>query len=208
MTISMGLTQNSYKIGLTTAFQVSLLLAVMVGCVSDQQKRSAVRAVNEVFRVEYEAHVAREGTKFFAVAPVRALELMRRTLVDLDMVVTGEDADLGYLQVAAPAPKPLTEEDWKLAVETDGPIFRETVVREAGLAGYLADFEPEGLDVVIDATVVPKNDGSSISLTMRFRETAPPQTDFPRREYPPPTAIAIGTRKIWARFRELLNGDT
>jgi hypothetical protein len=39
---------------------------------------------------------------------------------------------------------------------------------------------------------------------MRMRETAPPPSGMPRREYPPPSAVRMGLDKIWREVdREL-----
>jgi hypothetical protein len=55
-----------------------------------------------------------------------------------------------------------------------------------------------------DATALRAGAGSEISLTMRMRETAPPASGMPRREYPPPAAGRRGLDKIWQEIdREL-----
>jgi hypothetical protein len=66
------------------------------------------------------------------------------------------------------------------------------------------NFEPEGLDTVITATIIDARGGSEVSLTMRMREVAPPKSGLPRREYPPPSALQTGLEKIWGALeREL-----
>mgnify|MGYP003467312392 CR=1 FL=1 len=73
-----------------------------------------------------------------------------------------------------------------------------------GLAGWLLKFEPEGLEIVITATVVPAAGGSEISLTARMHQVKPPPSGMPRREYAPPTGVRMALDKIWGQVeREL-----
>ena len=73
-----------------------------------------------------------------------------------------------------------------------------------GLAGWLLKFEPEGLEIVITATVVPAAGGSEISLTARMHQVKPPPSGMPRREYAPPTGVRMALDKIWARIESEL----
>jgi hypothetical protein len=68
----------------------------------------------------------------------------------------------------------------------------------------LFNFEPQGLDAVVTVTIIEARAGSDVSITIRLRETAPPKSGLPRREYPPPTATQLGLDKLWAAIdREL-----
>jgi hypothetical protein len=62
---------------------------------------------------------------------------------------------------------------------------------------HFFNFEATGLETVISGTVVQGRSGTEISFTARMRETAPPQSGFPRREYLPPTAVRMGLDKMW-----------
>jgi hypothetical protein len=106
--------------------------------------------------------------------------------------------DLGYANFFAPAPKPLDAKEWGQAAEADLPQMRRIATEHVGIAGEFLAFEPEGLEVVINATVIPNPGGSEVSLTARMREYAPPKSGRPRREYLPPTAVRMGLDKIWA----------
>jgi hypothetical protein len=121
------------------------------------------------------------------------------------MTVTDEDRALGYLSVRGPAPRPLDLQEWRAAEAADLPKAREIVRKHLGLVlSSLFTFEPEGLDIVMNVTVIDARPGSEISLTMRMRETAPPKSDLPRREYPPPTAVRMGLEKIWRELGQTL----
>jgi hypothetical protein len=68
-------------------------------------------------------------------------------------------------------------------------------------------FEPEGLEVLINATFVEVTGGTEVSLTVRLREIASPRSGWPRREYVGPTVTAVGLEKIFDAFeRELRAG--
>ena len=84
------------------------------------------------------------------------------------------------------------------------PRARELLRRHVGVLAEFFNFEPDGLDTVITATIIEARGGSEVSLTMRLREVAPPKSGLPRREYPPPSALQYGLEKIWSALeREL-----
>jgi hypothetical protein len=183
------------------------LCAWLAGCATDTQKRSAITEVNEVFRAEYERVLGEKGTRTYPVRQQEAFTALRNALNRLGMRVADSSPEIGYLNVYAPAPTPLDANEWRSAAEADLPKMREIAVKHVGLVGHLLRFEPEGLDIVINATALRAGSGSEISLTMRMRETAPPVSGMPRREYPPPTAVRTGLDKIWREIeRELRSG--
>jgi len=184
-----------------------VLLALAAGCVSDERKIAAIQDVNEVFRADYERILAEDGTHTYNVPREQAFEAARVAFGRLGMRVADQSPDLGYLSVFAPAPQPLTRDEWHQAAQVDLPKMHEILYRRLWLLAYLVPFEPEGLDVVVNATALEVRGGTAISLTMRMREVAPPKTGYPRREYAPPTAVRIGLRKIWTAIeRELPEG--
>jgi len=185
-----------------------VLFALVAGCVSEPQKIHAIQTVNEVLRTDYERILAEDGTHTYKVARDQAFDAMRIAFGRLGMLVADQSPDLGYISVYAPAPRPLTEDEWRQAGSVDLPRVRKIVVDQVGPLGYLFTFEPQGLDIVITATAIQVRGGTAISLTMRMREVAPPQTGYPRREYAPPTAVRTGLHKIWTAIeRELPPGS-
>ncbi len=139
----------------------------------------------------------------------QAFGALQRALRRLGMRVADQAPELGYLNVHAPAPNPLDADEWRVAAEADLPRMREIAARHVGLVSWLVRFEPEGLDIVINATALGSGASTEISLTMRMRETSPPQSGIPRREYPPPTAVRMGLDKIWGEVdRQLRLGPS
>jgi hypothetical protein len=185
-----------------------VLLALAAGCVSDPQKIAAIQDVNEALRVDYERILAEDGTHTYNVPRDQAFDAMRVAFGRLGMLVADQSPDLGYLSVYAPAPRPITEDEWRQAANADLPEVRAIVVKRVGWIGNFFQFEPQGLDIVITATAIQVRGGTSISLTMRMREVAPPKTGYPRREYAPPTGVRMGLHTIWnAIERELPPGS-
>jgi hypothetical protein len=174
--------------------------ALACGCAGQQQIRDATQDVNVVFRTEYEAILAKSGTRVFSVAPAEAYDAVRVAMARLGMTVEAQDPVLGFVNVYAPAPRPLTLGEWREAADADLPRLREVARRHVGLMADFIRFEPEGLQIVINATVLRVAAGSEISLTMRMREVAPPKSGMPRREYAPPTAVQVGLDKIWVEL--------
>lgn len=186
------------------ALLTAVLCIGMAGCITDTQKRDAINEVNQSFRVEYEGILAEKGSRMYQTTPALALNAMRAALGRLGLRVADQAPEIGYLNVVGPAPAPLNLEEWALVNQRDLPKLREIASRHVGLMGNFVRFEPEGLEVLINATALAAPGGTEVSLTARMRETAPPQSGMPRREYLPPSAVRMGLDKIWSEFeREL-----
>lgn len=173
----------------------------LAGCaVSEPEKIGAINAVNAGFRAEYERILADVGTRRVALPRRDALLAMRVALAGLGLNTEAQDVDLGLLVSAGPAPRPLTEAEWAETSALDTPLLRRLIEPHVGVAAGFVRFEPQGLDVLISATVIGQGSGSEIALTVRLRETAPPRSGWPRREYIAPNLLRAGLAKIWAAY--------
>lgn len=182
------------------------LLAALLGhgCATDENVRCAINDINKEFKEQYERILVEKGTRAFNVKPSDAFLGARAALSSLGMRLEAQDADLGLLTVAAPAPTPLNQAEWKKVADTDLATMQRLAARCIGLPAYLITFEPEGLEIVITATVLQAFGGSEISLTARMRQVKPPPSGMPRREYAPPTGVHMALDKMWLRIeREL-----
>ena len=181
--------------------------ALAQGCATDEQKRDAINDVNAEFRVQYERILADRGTRVYRTSLDDAFPALRIALARVGMRVQDQSPGIGYLSVVGQAPAPLTATEWKLAADQDLPKLREIAAKHVGLLSQFVAFEPEGLEVIINATALEVRNGLEISLTARMREVAPPKSGMPRREYLPPSAVRMGLDKIWTEFeRELRSG--
>jgi hypothetical protein len=180
--------------------------ALAAGCATDDQLRGAITEVNQTFRVEYESILAERGSRVYRVPRERAFAALRSSLSRVGMRLGDQAPDIGYLNVYADSPLPLAPQEWREAATQDRPKLRAIAMRYVGPLGYLIDFEPQGLETVINGATVGTAEGTEVSLTVRLRETAPPRSGIPRREYLPPTAVRMGLDKIWAELDRELPG--
>jgi hypothetical protein len=177
----------------------ALLAVLLAACASNESLISAAKAVSESFRVDYERILKERGTRVYPRRREDAVYRLRTAALQLGMRIESYDIDLGYVRFSGPAPQPLTLHEWGDVASADLPKMRAIVEKYVGsVLKWAVPFETDGLDIVINATAVPVSEGSEISLSMRMRELEPPQSGFPRREYPPPTGVQKGLDKIWA----------
>ena len=176
---------------------LAFVALLATGCATDDQIRGALIDVNNEFRQQYERILAENGTRVYKVKRQEAFNATRIALTRLAMRIGGQSEELGYLNVFAPAPVPLSPDEWRQAADRDLPKLRELAKKHVGLMAYFVKFEPEGLEIVINTTTIEVPAGTEVSLTMRMREIAPPPSGMPRREYPPPSAVRMGLDKIW-----------
>jgi hypothetical protein len=181
---------------------------VLAGCVSQDTKRDAINDINFAFKAEYEGALAKNGTRVVNASSGEAFDAAIGALVSLGFVITHQTRGLGYVRAEAPAPLPLSRSEWDRAAAADLPRAKEILRPHIGALAEMFKFEPEGIDTVITATIIEVRGGSEVSLTMRMREVAPPQTGMPRREYPPPSALRVGLDKVWGALDRQLKAPT
>lgn len=172
-------------------------MTLVAGCVTQETKRDAINDINAAFRVEYEAALAKDGTRVVSAAPDAAFDAVYAAFVKLGLVVRQQSRGLGFMTAEAPAPLPLSRDEWDRAAAIDLPKAKEILRPRIGALAELFHFEPEGVDTVMTGTIIGAHSGSEISFTMRMREVSPPKSGLPRRDYPPPTALKIGLDKLW-----------
>jgi hypothetical protein len=205
MTVASRVRLRSARVA-SAALVLALTLGA-TGCASDAEKISAIKAVNDGFRVEYEKLLAEKGSRVYAVSRAEAFVAMRVTLAQLGMGTEQQDQVLGHLAVVANAPLPLSEDEWRSASQADLPLLRRLISPHVGAAANFVQFEPQGLQVVINAVFLEVAKGTEVSLTVRLREVAPPRSGWPRREYVSPHVLTVGLDKIFTGFeRELRAG--
>lgn len=190
------------------AFAVFAALAWLSGCgslISEQDKLEAVHAVDADFCRSYEQIMKEDGTRTFRADESQAFIAMDSALRQLGMRIEAQDSSVGYIRSVAPAPKPLTQEEWQQAAEKDLPRMHSILVEHVGVLGYLAPFEPEGLDILINVTTVQVSQDVEVTASMRMRPVVEPKKGWPRRECPPPAAMRMGLAKFWSTFGKELD---
>lgn len=184
---------------LACAGALSLALS---GCAGPEPGRvsEAIKAVNAAFQADYEAMLADKGVRRHRVRRTDAFVALHASFAKLGMRIADQDADIGTLSADAPAPRPLDADEWRQAVAVDLPRMRDIARPHIGPMVEFIKFEPEGLEIVIHATIIEIDGLSEVSLTTRMREVAPPRSNQPRREYPPPTGVKLALDKIWRQY--------
>ncbi len=176
----------------------------LAGCASQQEIGAAIQAVNKAFQADYEAMLADKGVRMYKVRQLDAFVALHAALGKLGMHVTDQDPDIGTLNASAPAPRPLDAQEWRQAAAVDLPRMRQIARPHVGALADMIGFEPEGLEIVINATVLDADGAAEVSLTTRMREIAPAKSNLPRREYPPPTGVNMALDKIWRQLDQEL----
>ncbi len=182
------------------------LLAVVLaaGCVPPEAKRDAINEVNKAFEADYEAALTKNGTHVVNASPNQAFDAVNAAFVRLGLDLREQSRSLGFISAEAPSPLPLDRSEWERAAAADLPRTKELLKRHIGWAAEGFNFDTNGLDTVMTATISGVRGGAEISFTMRLRVVGPANSDLPRRDYPPPTAVRIGLDKTWSAVdREL-----
>ena len=194
----------------STLLLLGVLIIALSGCRGDIESAKAIAAINAVnthFQACYEETLSNNGTHAFETSTKNAMTAMgtaMRTL-EMDMVELDSSLGFGYIKAVAPAPLPLIGTEWRQAQDVDLRPTRKIIAAHVGFMGNFSEFEPETVNVVLTITAIDLEDGTELSITMRFDEIEPPKRDYPRRTYPPCEAMRVGLDKIWETFRAELD---
>ena len=165
-----------------------------------QQVGEALSELNQAFQREYERILDERGSRPDVAPRAAAFAALEVALRRLGMIVESRDPDGGTLTVAAPAPRPLSMDEWRRVVQDDGPMMMRILCPKLGEYCRKIRFEPEDYVIAINAIVLgAANNSSRISLTTRMREIVE-RPGVPRREYPPPTGVRMALDKIWTEY--------
>lgn len=171
---------------------------------SKEKLAEAFTRLNTALKDAYERILKERGSRTVSAPRALAFEALNAGLARLGMIVENRDPDLGFLAVAAPAPRPLDAAEWRTTVQSDLPLMAGILCPALGEYCKTVKFEPDDFVIVINATVrALEGERSEVSLTTRMREIAP-RPGVPRREYPPPTGVQLALDKIWAQFDRAL----
>jgi hypothetical protein len=171
---------------------------------TQEQVVKAFTLLNDRLRADYERALDEQGTRSIPADRASAFAALHAGLIRLGMIVESRDPDVGTLTVAAPAPRPLSADEWRRTVQSDLPMMAGILCPILGPYCTAIKFEPDDYVIAINATVRgTERGGSEVSLTTRMREIAP-RPGMPRRDYPPPTGVRMALDKIWAAFDQAL----
>lgn len=169
-----------------------------------KQIADAIGAVNRAFQADYETMLSTDGVRVYRVRRGDAFVALHAAFARIGMQIINADPDVGTLTASAAAPMPLNAQEWRQAGQADLPRMREIARVHVGPMAEFINFEPDGLEIVINAALLDGPAGVEVSLTARMHEVAPPKSNMPRRDYPPPTAARIALGKLWQSYeREL-----
>ena len=165
-----------------------------------EQVHEALTSLNKAFQEEYEKILDQRGSRSDVAPRTTSFAALEAALRRLGMIVESRDPDGGTLTVAAPAPRPLSMDEWQRVVQDDGPMMARILCPKLGEYCRKIRFEPDDYVIVINATVLgAANNSSRVSLTTRMREIKE-RPGVPRRDYPPPSGVRMALDKIWTEY--------
>jgi hypothetical protein len=115
------------------------------------------------------------------------------------MVVEEQNFATGFLLATAPAPIPLTMEEWAEVQAQDTQEFQAIIAAEVGTLSLFATLDPSGKDVLGNIFVTEKDGKVEVAIGLRLRSTKT-AGERVRRLQAPPTAVRMGLRKFWNVF--------
>ncbi len=182
---------------------ISLML-VLSACVSSKQYNQAILQLESEWKETNKRTLEREGRQIFKATKLQGFMAAQLSARRLGMVVEQQNYETGFLFVTAPAPVPLTMSDWELVQKNDTQNMRSIISEELGYLSWFATLDPSAKDVLANVFVVEQGENIEVSIGLRLRNKRTEDSRVRRME-PPPTAVKIGLRKLWAVFEQELD---
>jgi Caspase domain len=179
---------------------VASLVLLTTACVSlDASYNRAILKLESAWLQENIRILDSDGRRLFKASKQQAFEAAQLAVRRLGMAVEEQNYGTGFLLATAPAPTPLTMEEWAEVQRKDTEAFRKIIAEEIGSISYFAILDPSGKDVVGNVFITEKEDKAEVSIGLRLRSTRA-TTDRLRRLQAPPTAVRMGLSKFWNAF--------
>ncbi|HUH67107.1 MAG TPA: caspase family protein [Syntrophales bacterium] len=179
---------------------VASILLITTACGTlDASYNRAILRLESTWLQENIRILESDGRRQFKATKQQAFEATQLTARRLGMVVDEQNFTTGYMLVSAPAPTPLTMEEWAEVQKKDTEKFQSIIAQDIGAISYFATLDPSGKDVVGNFFISEKEGLVEVSIGLRLRSTKP-TADKLRRLQAPPTAVRMGVQKFWKAF--------
>jgi hypothetical protein len=182
------------------AVSVASIVLLATACGSlDASYNRAILKLESAWLQENIRILETDGRRQFKASKQQAFEAAQLTVRRIGMAVEEQNYDTGFLLVTAPAPTPLTMEEWAEVQKQDTEKFQKIISEDVGSLSYFATLDPSGKDVVGNVFITEKDAKAEVSIGLRLRSTRT-TADRLRRLQAPPTAVRMGLRKFWNAF--------
>ena len=179
---------------------VAFLVLLMTACGTlDASKNRAILKLESTWLQENLRILEKDGRRQYKASKQQAFEATQLAVRRLGMVVDEQNYETGFMLVSAPAPTPLTMEEWAEVQKQDTEGFQKIIAEEIGSISYFQTLDPSGKDVVGNFFITEKDAKVEVSIGLRLRITRA-TSDSLKRLQPPPTAVRMGVQKFWNAF--------
>lgn len=171
--------------------------AVLLAACSTADIRQAVRDIDDIWGQQNGSYLATEGRRIVDATPYQALVALERTARQLGFRIDWGGPESGQFQASAPAPLPLSQQEWQRVEREDTPKAQAIAARSVGPLSLAFSFNVKDVYVVANVRASEIEDvGTEVTVDLGLR--VPP--DLVSSTEVPPTATQIGIRKLWHTF--------
>jgi hypothetical protein len=106
--------------------------AVLLAACSTADIRQAVRDIDDIWGQQNGSYLATEGRRIVDATPYQALVALERTARQLGFRIDWGGPESGQFQASAPAPLPLSQQEWQRVEREDTPKAQAIAARSVG----------------------------------------------------------------------------
>jgi len=187
-----------------TIFYACLFTVVfLTGCVGMSQINEGVNAVNDAWKQENTNLLKTAGTRTYDISKKEGFDAMVMALSDLGFMLEEAIYETGLIFGVAPAPTPLTEEEWAEAKKIDQASMQAIAAPVVGSAtASLFRMDGSGDGVAINVHLLERKDDLQVSIRL-FLDHKESDKGLGGKQIPP-TQLKLGLAKTWDAYERSL----
>ncbi len=187
----------------------SIVLIVVAGlalgaCATREEINSALREVDRLWKIENDKIREEMGRAVVDATPDQAFNALENTLEALGFTISEKDRDSGNIFGVAPAPTPLSLQEWEEGRKTDEPQVKSIVAKSMPITSLFMAMHHDEVEVHISGAVRSANRATEVSVAYTVLDKKAIRMGVHSMDNPGPTLARIGMIKAWKEFERQL----
>ena len=184
---------------------ILIIVALLPACASVGEINMAMREIDRVWKVKNDKIRQEIGSAVVDATLDEVYDAGVNTLEALGFTISERNRNSGYLFGVAPAPAPLSENEWKEYGKPDEAEAQAIVAKTMPFTSLFTRLHIDGVEVHILTTARPVETGTEVSFEYTIVDHKVINMGLYAPKNPGPTMARFGMIKAWKEFERQLN---
>ena len=163
-----------------------------------------MREIDQLWKAENDKIRAEMGTVAVDATTDQAFDALANTLEALGFTISEKNSDSGRIFGMAPAPTPLSLEEWEEGRKIDEPQAKSIVAKTMPFTSLFMSMRVDEVEVHVSGAVRSSNAATEVSVAYTVLDKKAIRMGVHSPENPGPTLARTGMIKAWKEFERQL----